>query len=383
MLHLDNNALTTLEPGTFNGLNALTSLNLGNNDLTTLEPGTFNGLNALTSLNLGNNDLTTLEPGIFDGLNALTSLTLAYNDLTTLEPGIFDGLNVLTGLGLSGNDLTTLEPGTFDGLNALTGLTLAYNDLTTLEPGIFDGLNALTWLTLAENDLTTLEPGIFDGLNALTSLDLQYNRVRLPITISLERIGGDRFQAKAHTGAPFAVVLPVQITNGSLLGEASHITIPTGRRTSDTLTVAHTAGTSDAITVDSGPLPKLPPDHNGYTLVKSADLPLHLSGVATSVEVTTLAIPATSGLDPNFPNPFNASTQIAYRLATPGPVQLEIYNVLGQPVRTLVNQFQPAGFYQVRWDARDQRGAPLAAGVYLTRLRYPDGAQTRRLLYLK
>ena len=104
---------------------------------------------------------------------------------------------------------------------------------------------------------------------------------------------------------------------------------------------------------------------------------------SVSTPSTTPAIPATSGLDPNFPNPFNASTQIAYRLANPGSVRLEIYNVLGQPVRTLVNQFQPAGFYQVPWDARDQRGAPLAAGVYLTRLRHPDGAQTQRLLYLK
>jgi hypothetical protein len=48
-----------------------------------------------------------------------------------------------------------------------------------------------------------------------------------------------------------------------------------------------------------------------------------------------------------------------------------------------VNQSQPAGFYQVRWDARDQRGSEVAAGVYLTSLRHPDGAQTRRLLYLK
>lgn len=107
----------------------------------------------------------------------------------------------------------------------------------------------------------------------------------------------------------------------------------------------------------------------------------HPTTVSTSI--TTPTIPTTSGLDPNFPNPFNASTQITYRLATPGPVRLEIYNVLGQPVHTLVNQFQPAGFYQVRWDARDQRDAPLAAGVYITRLRHPDGAQTRRLLYLK
>ena len=104
---------------------------------------------------------------------------------------------------------------------------------------------------------------------------------------------------------------------------------------------------------------------------------------SVSTPSTTPAIPTTSGLDPNFPNPFNTSTQIAYRLASPGSVRLEIYNVLGQPVRTLVNQFQPAGFYQAPWDARDQRGSEVAAGVYLTRLRHPDGAQTRRLLYLK
>ena len=94
-------------------------------------------------------------------------------------------------------------------------------------------------------------------------------------------------------------------------------------------------------------------------------------------------IPLASGLDPNYPNPFNASTQIAYRLATPGPVRLEIYNALGQSVHTLVDEFQAAGSYRVHWDARDQRGAEIAAGVYITRLRYPGGMQTRRLLYLK
>ena len=96
-------------------------------------------------------------------------------------------------------------------------------------------------------------------------------------------------------------------------------------------------------------------------------------------EVTSVA----SGLDPNVPNPFNASTQITYHLATPGPVRLEIYNVLGQSVHTLVDEFQAAGSYQVHWDARDQWDVPVAAGVYLSRLHYPGGVQTRRLLLLK
>ena len=64
-------------------------------------------------------------------------------------------------------------------------------------------------------------------------------------------------------------------------------------------------------------------------------------------------------------------------------MQLAVYNVLGQPVRTLVDEFQAAGFYQVRWDARDQQGASLSSGIYIARLSFPGGVQTRRLLYLK
>ena len=93
--------------------------------------------------------------------------------------------------------------------------------------------------------------------------------------------------------------------------------------------------------------------------------------------------PGESELHPNAPNPFNASTLIAYRLAASGPVRLEIYNLLGQPVRTLVDRTQTAGAYQVIWNARDRRGAAVAAGIYLTRLTFPGGVQTRRLVLLK
>ena len=93
--------------------------------------------------------------------------------------------------------------------------------------------------------------------------------------------------------------------------------------------------------------------------------------------------PAASGLEPNVPNPFNSTTRIPYHHATSGPVRLEICNTLGQRVRTLVNEVPPAGFYQALWNARDQEGSAVAAGVYLARLHYPGGVQTRRLLFLK
>ena len=105
--------------------------------------------------------------------------------------------------------------------------------------------------------------------------------------------------------------------------------------------------------------------------------------VAAEPMAVSETVPEVSGLAPNFPNPFNSATLITYHLSSPGPVQLVIYNVLGQPVRTLVDQSQAAGSYQIRWDVLDQRGVSLSTGVYIARLSYPGGVQTQRLLYLK
>ena len=75
--------------------------------------------------------------------------------------------------------------------------------------------------------------------------------------------------------------------------------------------------------------------------------------------------------------------QTAYRVADAGPVRVEIYNLLGQPVNTLVDEVQPAGRYQASWDARDRQGREVVTGVYLMQLHYPGGMEARQLLYLK
>ncbi len=91
----------------------------------------------------------------------------------------------------------------------------------------------------------------------------------------------------------------------------------------------------------------------------------------------------TFGLGENYPNPFNPVTRIAYTLSTAGPVELAIYNVLGQRVRILVQEIQAAGSYQVAWNGRNDSGAPVASGIYLYRLSTTQEVQTRRLLLLK
>ncbi len=138
-------------------------------------------------------------------------------------------------------------------------------------------------------------------------------------------------------------------------------------------------GSFDATQVFKGALDDL----RIYNKALSATEVQALSRKRNPKKVAMREEPATSGLTLNFPNPFNASIQITYRLAASGPVRLEIYNALGQPVKTLVEEFQTVGSYQIHWDARDQRGAAVATGVYFTRLLYPGGAQVRRLLYIK
>ena len=89
-------------------------------------------------------------------------------------------------------------------------------------------------------------------------------------------------------------------------------------------------------------------------------------------------------LSPPSPNPFNSSTTISYSLAAPGPVSLTVYNLLGQPVRTLVNDTQPPGSYQTVWDALDDRGDPIASGAYLIRLSIPGASHlTEQSLFIR
>ena len=86
------------------------------------------------------------------------------------------------------------------------------------------------------------------------------------------------------------------------------------------------------------------------------------------------------GLALNLPNPFIPGTLIPYRLTTTGTVRLDIYNLRGQRVRTLVHEVQNAGPYRVSWDASDDHGQQVATGLYLLRLDHPGSVQTRWML---
>ena len=89
--------------------------------------------------------------------------------------------------------------------------------------------------------------------------------------------------------------------------------------------------------------------------------------------------PRRYALEANYPNPFNPQTAIRYSLAGPSRVTLAIYDVLGRRVRTLVDQSQAAGRYQVEWNGLDDQGRSVASGTYLYRLDAGSFRQTAKM----
>lgn len=136
-------------------------------------------------------------------------------------------------------------------------------------------------------------------------------------------------------------------------------------------------------------------DPEGIWLLTVADNEFQDSGsilewgfVFTLEKITALsanqpALPATTYLFPNYPNPFNPATVISYQLSAASDVELSIFDLLGRKVRTLVQQSLPAGTHTMRWDGRDAHGRPLSSGIYICNLTAGDFRQSRKMILLR
>jgi hypothetical protein len=87
-------------------------------------------------------------------------------------------------------------------------------------------------------------------------------------------------------------------------------------------------------------------------------------------------------LEQNQPNPFQDVTVIIYHIPVRERVILQVYNTLGAPVVTLVDEVQPPGFHEVEWDGRDRNGNRLPGGVYFYQLRAGERRELRRMVLL-
>lgn len=153
----------------------------------------------------------------------------------------------------------------------------------------------------------------------------------------------------------------------------------------------HTS-TSDSGVWNSGTIPS----GSSFTRQFSTpgSFPYHCA-IHTTMQATVIVSPTSVGdgnssnfprdysLNQNFPNPFNSFTRISFYLPKNGNVKLEVYNILGQKIRTLLEKVEEPGPKTLFWDGTDDRGLNVPTGIYFYRLTAQDFVDTKKMVYLK
>ena len=130
-------------------------------------------------------------------------------------------------------------------------------------------------------------------------------------------------------------------------------------------------------------------DYSGNVVITSNDennpetvINVNAAGAFVSVE-DEVAVPLTTKLNKNYPNPFNPQTTISYVLQQKKHVTIDVYNILGQKIITLVDEEKNPGRHQVVWDGSNDKGSKVASGIYLYRMITPEYRESKKMLYLK
>ena len=105
--------------------------------------------------------------------------------------------------------------------------------------------------------------------------------------------------------------------------------------------------------------------------------------VSSTTQEILSQLPETFALHQNYPNPFNPTTTIGFEVPIPSQVSLKIYNLMGQEIKTLTNQWLPTGSHRLIWNGKNRQGIPVSAGVYIYRLQSQDFQKTRKMVLLK
>ena len=213
---------------------------------------------------------------------------------------------------------------------------------------------------------TAATDGAVDVVYTVTDEDGTTDTLTFTITVNERPTFDDFFNlfgsskvvpTASHDATEIREFIVGQRVEGFVLPEASGGTAPL----TYSLSPALPAGlTFDAVTRTIAGTPRAAAE-TAYTYAVT-----DANGATVSLSLQTL--PTSFSLTDNFPNPFNPATTIQYALPQAVDVELTVYNVVGQVVRTLVAEHQSAGRYAVEWDATDDSGHSLSSGMYFYRL---------------
>ena len=123
--------------------------------------------------------------------------------------------------------------------------------------------------------------------------------------------------------------------------------------------------------------------HNAKYTVRLLGKALNETWANVEIDRENFGQPETYALSQNYPNPFNPTTNIQFSVAKAGPVRIDIYDMVGQHVSTLLNTTMSSGNYNITWNGDDKTGARVASGMYLYRMIAGNFAMTKKMLMVK
>ena len=337
-LDLMYNELTGEIPPEIGNLTNLTELRLYSNQLTGEIPSEIGNLTNLTRLWLRSNQLIGEIPSEIGNLTNLIELTINLNQLTGEIPSDIGSLTNLTRLWLSSNQLTGEIPSEIGNLTNLNYLSLNSNKLTGEIPSDIGNLTNLDILSLNNNQLTgNIPESICDLTNLTWSSDFIYwkdshiygNNICQPYSdypeclINQEPFTDENENGIWDEGEPF------EDTNENGIYEEDYV------------------GEQDTTN-------------------------------CSTMSITDNLTPILYSLSSPYPNPFNPTTTISFSIPQLDMVSLNVYDITGKLVTTLINEQLNIGYHSIDWDGTNQ-----SSGMYLVRMESGEYVETQKLLLVK
>jgi hypothetical protein len=273
-----------------------------------------------------------------------------------------DYCTYIGGTGVDGGEDIVVDP---NGDAYLTGTTQSsnYPVANAVDPSFNQGLIDIV--------LTVLSP---DGTSLLYSTYFGGNDEDFANAITLDSKGAVYIAGYTYSDQlPMAVTPPDSFITGRRVVKVD--TLINGNDTTKDTTFADTYGPKTVLQnkLNAGP--------DAFVLKYSGEL---TPGSPTSVsQIYDAVIPNKPVLNQNYPNPFNPSTDIRFSILKTANVKLAVFNILGQKIKTVVDERLAPGTYQTVWDGKDASGNTLASGIYFYRIQAGDFAETRKMLLMK
>jgi len=305
-------------------------------------PTNIQNLDSVITLSFSDNELEYL-PATIGNLPSLNTLILSNNLLIEI-PEEIGNLSNLEFLHLPGNQLVSL-PSTISNLSSLISLNIDNNLVTTFPSGIME-LNTLRYFYMANNTMQEL-PSDIGTLSALQILSAYSNTIaQIPSSIGeLSNLYHLDFMNNELTDIPETIC-----------------------NIYDNLTV-FSIGLNDICP----PYPECIEDNMGEQDTTNCD----------QISIMDKTFPFTYKLHSAYPNPFNPVTTLRYDLPEDALVNITIYDMMGRCVKTLIENQPTAGYRSTQWDATNDAGQPVSAGLYLYTIQAGEFRQTKKMVLLK